>query len=371
MIYGFLIAAVVWLCYSNGANDNFKGVATLYGSGTASYRKALIWATAATGTGCLVSVLFAERLIETFSGKGLIPDDMVGDAGVLLVVSLAAAVTIFLATMLGMPTSTTHALIGSLLGISVAASVNQSVNWGGFAAGLMLPLLLSPLLAIGMAVLFYPIFRRAPGALSVVKHRCMCIGKEVKKVFVQSDGTMVAASTVLSVSVDKTDRCEQEYLGPMVKIESQSAVTGLHYLSGAAVCFSRALNDTPKIAALLLAARGLSLNPTWVFTVMAVTMCAGGLLQSRGVAETMSKRITRLSVGEGLSANLITAFLVLFASHGGIPVSTTHVSCGSLFGIGMAKRSCQWKTILEILAVWVTTLPLAALLGGIFYMILF
>ena len=81
----------------------------------------------------------------------------------------------------------------------------------------------------------------------------------------------------------------------------------------------------------------------------------------------MSLRIADLNTGQGFTANLTTAFLVLFASNWGVPVSTTHVSCGSIFGIGLANRSCQWKTVVEILLTWLTTLPLAALLAAILY----
>ena len=81
-----LIVAVFFLAYSNGANDNFKGVATLYGSNTASYRTALLWTTAATILGSAVSMTFAATLAKTFSGSGLIPDDLAGTLPLLLAV---------------------------------------------------------------------------------------------------------------------------------------------------------------------------------------------------------------------------------------------------------------------------------------------
>jgi PiT family inorganic phosphate transporter len=78
----------------------------------------------------------------------------------------------------------------------------------------------------------------------------------------------------------------------------------------------------------------------------------------------MGKRITTLNSGQGLTGNLVTAALVLGASHLGMPVSTTHVSCGSLFGIGCVTGETRWKTVGAILAAWGTTLPCGALLGG-------
>ena len=111
-------------------------------------------------------------------------------------------------------------------------------------------------------------------------------------------------------------------------------------------------------------------SPTFGLAIIGTTMAAGGLIYARRVAETMSKKITNLNAGQGLTANLTTAGLVLFASNLGVPVSTTHVSCGSIFGIGIANRSGQMKTITKILATWVTTLPVAALVSGVIYRLL-
>jgi PiT family inorganic phosphate transporter len=84
----------------------------------------------------------------------------------------------------------------------------------------------------------------------------------------------------------------------------------------------------------------------------------------------MGKRITELNPGQGLCANLVTALLVLFASRLGVPVSTTHVSCGSIFGIGIVEKNARWKTITAVLATWLTTLPLAAVVGATLFWIL-
>jgi PiT family inorganic phosphate transporter len=93
-------------------------------------------------------------------------------------------------------------------------------------------------------------------------------------------------------------------------------------------------------------------------------MAIGGLLNARRVAETISHRITELNTGQGLTGNLVTAALVLGASHLGAPVSTTHVSCGSLFGIGMVTGAARWKTVSVILLTWVMTLPCGAIIGA-------
>src|SRR5205823_3252588 len=112
-----------------------------------------------------------------------------------------------------------------------------------------------------------------------------------------------------------------------------------------------------------------ALEPAAGLVAVVVAMAAGGLLGARRVADTMSRKITRMSPGQGFTANLITAFLVTVASRFGLPVSTTHVSVGSLFGIGLVNGTAQRKTILAILLAWVTTLPLAAFLAGGTYLL--
>ncbi len=82
----FLIIAVAFLAYSNGANDNFKGVASLFGSRTTSYRTAITWGTLTTFAGSVSSIFVAQSLLKKFSGKGLVPDALVGSEYFLLAV---------------------------------------------------------------------------------------------------------------------------------------------------------------------------------------------------------------------------------------------------------------------------------------------
>jgi PiT family inorganic phosphate transporter len=94
-------------------------------------------------------------------------------------------------------------------------------------------------------------------------------------------------------------------------------------------------------------------------------MLAGGLLMVRRVSQTMSRRITTMNDGQAYSANLTTAFLVIIASRWGLPVSTTHVTCGSLFGIGLVTKQGNSRVIGSIVLAWITTLPVAAVIGAL------
>ena len=153
-------------------------------------------------------------------------------------------------------------------------------------------------------------------------------------------------------------------------LSAQRAVGFTHLLSAGAVCFARAVNDTPKIAALLFGAAALGTSlATPMLALVALVVAARGRFQSWKVAEKMSKNITDLNAGQGLTANLMTALLVLAASRKGVPVSTTHVSCGAIFGIELVNGKGDWGTSARIFATWMTTLPLGVALGRGFYLL--
>ncbi len=108
MILTVLLLSTLFLAYTNGANDNFKGVATLYGSKVVNYKTAITIATIATFSGSICAIFLAQGLIASFSGKGLVPQDIAGAPDFLIAVGFGASSTVLLATRLGFPVSTTH-----------------------------------------------------------------------------------------------------------------------------------------------------------------------------------------------------------------------------------------------------------------------
>jgi len=360
MIVVFLLLAVLVLGYSNGANDNFKGVATLYGSGTLGYRAALGLATAATLLGSLAALSFGSTLIESFSGKGLVPAAVTADPAFLAAVGLAAALTVLLATRLGFPISTTHALVGGLLGAGFIEG-GSAVNLERLGSTFVAPLLISPVVAAALAGIQYPTFSSIRKALGIGRETCVCIGDELIPLPTLSGAASAARATTLSVGTSQA--CVERYQGAVAGISAGALLDVLHYTSAAAVSFARGLNDTPKIVSLLLATRLLA--PAHGLLVVGLAIALGGLLGARRVAETMSHRITSMNPGQGFTGNLTTALLVVVASRFGLPVSTTHVSCGSLVGIGLVNRQARRNTIGQILVAWVTTVPVATVLGAI------
>ena len=315
MLPALLIFAVALVAFANGANANFKGVASLYGSGTTSYWKAIIWATITTAAGSFAAIYFAQELLNKFTGKGLVPAVLVSEPRFLIAVAWGAGCANILATRLGFPVSTTHCLTGSLLGAGLAA-VGHAVNFAKLWESFVKPLLFSPVIAV-----------------------------------------IVGAALFLMLRLLR--------LAPDHRTKSLDV---LHFLSAGAVSFARGLNDTPKIAALLLVSA--SLKGSIGYVIVAFLIAAGGMLGSRRVAETLAHKITDMNAGEGFSANLATALLVTTASYHGLPVSTTHVSVGALLGIGITTRQAKWKTVIPVLLTWLITLPCAALLGSVFYWII-
>ena len=364
-----LVLATLGVAWSNGANDNFKGVATLHGGGVLSYRAALAWASLATLLGGLTSVLLADRLVATFSGAAIL-DGGAPDATMLAAMLAGAGATVFLATIVGMPTSTTHALMGALLGVALAVDP-ASIRVDQLGSRFFGPMLLSPVLAIVLTTVLYAGWRWFSAHRARAAERCLCVAPARSEVVASPSGVLAfsggSAAAALRWRTGTVAECRAEGRahGGVLRLSAQSVANAVHGLSGGAVCFARALNDTPKIAAVLLVTgTAASLGSPGTLALVTAAAVAGGLLQSRRVARTMSEKITHLETGPGLTANLVTAGLVLGASRLGVPVSTTHVSCGSIFGVGAATRRANVGTITRILGAWVVTLPLAAALGA-------
>lgn len=315
MLTFVLLLAVGCVAFTNGANANSKGVASLYGTGTTTRRGAIYWGTATTLAGSFTAYFLAAGLLQKFSGRGIVPESLVTSPSFLSAVALAAALTSFLATRFGFPVSTTHALVGALLGGGWVGSGSE-VQLAAVGKHFVYPLVSSPAIAA------------VGGAISYALLRWLRLAPDARS----------------------------------------NTLDALHYLSCGAASFARGLNDTPKIAALLVASANTEMS--WGFLAVALLIALGGLLDAERVAETLGKQVTAMTPGQGFAASLVTAGLVMTASLGGYPVSTTHVSVGSLLGMGAISHQARWRKIGEIFFAWITTVPCAALLAAIFYLVL-
>ena len=307
-----IFIATLLLAYANGANDNFKGVATLFGSRAASYRQAIGLATIATFAGCMASVFLAAELVRAFSGRGLVPDAVAASPQFLLAVAIGAGSTILLATRLALPVSTTHGLLGALVGAGAMAA-GSDLNLEALGNTFVLPLLLSPVAAVLVTAGCFRLLRRLPARRGL-------------------------------------------------RTEPQQLLTLAHFSSAGVLSFARGLNDTPKIVGLMLVVQALDIRLGML--AVALAMAVGGLLNARRVAHTLSHRIAAMSDGQAFGANLVSGLLVIAASRYGLPVSTTHVCVGAIGGVGLVNGSADTRVLRGIVLSWVVTLPVAAALAA-------
>jgi PiT family inorganic phosphate transporter len=282
-------------------------------------------------------------------------------------VALGAGLTVLSATRIGMPISTTHSLVGALIGTGLIAG--SALNLTNLGSKFLLPLLVSPIMAVVVTGMIYPMFRWVRLRLGITRDVCLCVGNKTVEVLPAGNHAVaILRAEQLTATLGDTVTCQTRYQGEVLGISAAETLDRFHFLSAGMVSFARGLNDTPKIAAMLLVAPYLGVSASLV--VVGTVIAVGGLLSARRVAETMSKRITTMNHGQGFTANLVTGLIVIGASGFSLPVSTTHVSCGSLFGIGAATGQAHKKTIATILLAWFVTLPVAAALAGVSFWIL-
>lgn len=351
--------SVIFLAFSNGANDNFKGVATLYGSGTTDFKTALRWANATTFLGSICALVFANALLIKFTAKGIIPDELLLNPRFALAMALSAASTVMIASQFGFPISTTHSLIGAMLGGGIAAFPSE-LQWGRLTSTFLIPLLLGPIISAILALMLYPLIHFLNRRIGLNKENCLCIGRNIISVIPKGLNPEIAISQfsydLPALTLGTKGSCVEKY---------QGSLNTLHFISSGLVSFTRGLNDTPKIAAILF--MGAAFPKGIAIMAVASGICLGGFLKSKQVGETLAHKITTLSEGQGFTANLITAMLVLLATLKGLPLSTTHVSCGALFGIGAVTKKAQWKHVFLISLGWIITLPLSLCLSAFFF----
>lgn len=364
-----ILLLVSLLAFANGANDNCKGVATLVGFGAARPRQALAFATLTTAAGALLSFWLAGGLIKSFS-TGLFAAGTPLAASFFVAVLAGAFGWVILATVTGMPVSTTHAIVGGLVGAGLVAWGADPIRWGDLGKRFALPLVLSPLLSTTLVYgIAWPVLR----ITRAYRDRCACVIDEPIAPATPQPAFAGAAATTATASLPTVvtgtvGQCAAR--SPRAVVTAASIGTALHWTSSGLVGFARGWNDAPKIAALcfgtLVAADVAHAMPI-AFALVTVAMAVGGVTTGRKVLETLSKKVTPLPLAESLTASLVTASLVSCASWFALPVSTTHVSTGAIVGAGLRNdpRAVRWAKVGEIVLSWVVTLPAAGILAAL------
>ncbi|MCD4703065.1 MAG: inorganic phosphate transporter [Methanosarcinaceae archaeon] len=327
-----LVLAGLYMAWNIGANDLANAMGTSVGSGALSLKQVIIVAGVFEFLG---AVMFGKRVTSTIA-KGIIPVDSIKmiDPHIVVIGMLAAILAagfwITLATLYNLPVSTTHSIVGAVLGFGLVTAYQgliafSSIDWG-LLGKIVASWLISPVLG---AVLAYIIF-----------------------------------SIIRILFLQKTDH----------PYNIEKKFVKLQILTACYIAFAHGSNDVANAVGPLYAgldALGVvnTVVPTWVMVVGGLGMVIGLATWGYRVIETIGTRITELTPTRGFSAEFATATVVVLHSFSSLPISTTHTLVGSVIGVGLAGglAAVDLSVIWKIVASWVVTVPAAALTSAVLF----
>jgi PiT family inorganic phosphate transporter len=315
-----LILVALIFDFLNGLHDAANSIATVVSTRVLRPQYAVMWAAFFN----FIAFLFFGLHVAQTVGTGIVAADVV-DAAVIFGALMGAICWNLITWWLGIPSSSSHALIGGLAGAAVTKAGLGSIVWSGLGITAA-AIVFSPLLGFFLALLLV---------------------LTVSWVFVRSSPP----------AVDKTFR-------------------SLQFVSASLYSLGHGGNDAQKtmgIIAVLLYSQGL-LGPTfhiplWVILTCQAAMALGTLVGGWRIVHTLGSRITRLHPVQGFCAEAGGAITLFLATYFGIPVSTTHTITGAIIGVGAARKTAavRWNVAGDVILAWIVTLPAAALLGAAFY----
>lgn len=310
--------------YINGFHDTANAIATSVSTRALRPEYAIMLSAVANFTGALYGTEVAATI-----GSGIVSTPGGVHGQVIVVAALVGAIAWNLVTwLMALPSSSSHALIGGLLGATMAALGASSVHAGALLEKVVLPLVTSPVIglagAFGLMVVLLNVFRRAD------PHRL-------------------------------NDRFRR-----------------LQLVSAAFMAFSHGSNDAQKtmgIMTLALVTAGILPAfkvPIWVILIAAAAMSFGTMAGGWRIIKTMGQRVVKLDPVHGFAAETAAATVIMVASHLGMPVSTTHVISGAIMGSGASNRltAVRWGIAGSIVWAWVLTIPASALVAGIAWIVI-
>ncbi|MFT8246178.1 inorganic phosphate transporter [Roseomonas sp. BN140053] len=320
-----LIAVALAFDFLNGLHDAANSIATVVATRLLKPVHAVAFAALLNFAAYFLTITFPSlhRVADTI-GQGLINKDLITPAVVFG--ALAGAMVWNVVTWLkGIPSSSSHALVGGLIGAGVTHAGLSGVQWSGLNKTL-LAIVLSPTIGMALAMLI-----------------------------------MLATSWGLARATARL---------------AERTFRALHLVSSGAYSLSHGLNDAQKtmgiITALLYSTGHLAGEfevPHWVAISCYVAIALGTLTGGWRIIETMGSRITKLSQHQGFSASMSGSVVLFSASWLGIPVSTTHTITGAIIGAGTARRASavRWGVAGNVVTAWVITIPASAVVGALFY----
>jgi PiT family inorganic phosphate transporter len=328
-----VLAAIIFE-YSNGFHDAANAIATVVSTKVLTPRQAIAMAAFFNLTGALLGGAVASTI-----GKGLVDTDVVTMATVLCALIAAFAWNI-ITWAVGLPSSSSHALIGGLCGAAVATAHGRwsVLKWNsGLWPKVVVPMLTSPVAGfvlgfLVMMTLFFLLHRLAPGLVNSIFGKLQIFSAAW---MAHSHGTNDAQKTMGIITL--------------------ALFTGTKSGSFAHLPASLSFLQTPTFAA----------APAWVKVLCAITMAAGTAAGGWRIIRTLGHKMVKLQPVHGFAAETSAALIIQTASAYGIPLSTTHVISTSIMGVGAAKRfsGVKWTVVERIVWAWVLTLPATFAIG--------
>ncbi len=405
----FLVLATVfglYMAWGIGANDVANAMATSIGSGALTIKQALLVAAIFEFAG---AVLAGGEVTSTIRRDIVDSSYVVGEPELLiygmLAALLAAGTWLMLASRMGWPVSTTHSIIGAIVGFAVVALGIESVEWARVGA-IVVSWVVSPLIAgviaffvfnsIQWSILLRPdplvrARRYAPlyifatvtliSLVTILKglsHVGLALSTMEAYVVALSFGAIVALIGrwfILRIPVDEKAERRFHY----ATVERVFGV--LMVITACSMAFAHGSNDVanaigPVAAVVSVAQSGVvgqdAPVPIWILLLGGAGIVVGLGTFGRHVIATVGGRITALTPTRGFSAELAAAFTIVLASGTGMPVSTTHTLVGAVLGVGMARgiTAIDLKVVSRIFLSWIVTVPAGALLSIIFFYLL-
>jgi PiT family inorganic phosphate transporter len=321
-LIGGLILVALAFDFMNGRNDAANSIATIVSTRVLSPRYAVAWAAFFNFVAFLV---FGLNVAATV-GKGIISPDAISDT-VIFGALMGAISWQTITGYLGIPSSSSHALIGGLIGAGVSRLGFGAIVWNGVSKTAA-AIVLSPVTGLALALLL-----------------------------------VLAVSWIFL---------------RMAPARADALFRRIQFISASLYSLGHGGNDAQKtmgiITALLFAHGQLSGEfhvPIWVIVTCNGAMALGTLLGGWRIVRTMGSRITRLTPVQGVCAETAGSITLFMATGLGIPVSTTHTITGAIMGVGAARRASavRWSVAQEIVTAWVITMPAAALIAAFFYVL--
>ncbi|MDH3316074.1 MAG: inorganic phosphate transporter [Gammaproteobacteria bacterium] len=408
VLYLSLAAAFgLFMAWGIGANDVANAMGTSVGSRALTLRQAIVVAAIFEFAG---AVLAGGQVTQTIR-KGIIDASSLSASPEILIYGmlaalLAAGIWLLVASYFGWPVSTTHSIVGAIVGFAVVGIGLTAVNWGKIGA-IVASWVVSPLLAGAIAfVLFLSIQRLIFNAEDPFRNARRYVPFYIFLVgFVIALVTLLKGLSHIGLKVTTGQSYAIALVAGLVlmaigwwRIRAISRepriVAGFHFanvervfgvlmvITACAMAFAHGSNDVANAIGPVAAIVGIvnsggnvaqeSPLPLWVLTVGAVGIVAGLVTYGHKVMATVGTRITDLTPSRGFAATLAAAATVVVASGTGLPISTTHTLVGAVLGVGMARgiAAINLRVVQAIFVSWIVTLPAGALLAIIFYYLL-